>query len=168
MTEVRLTLTTSPDERLDASVAMVERVTGVEQRLISSGVPILLALICGVGVARLMGHSLVLAGGIALWTIGGGMLGMSVASLLLGRRFRNLYSQSSLFNRPQPISLSDAGLCFETRLLPWDTITAQSRFRTTTLLHFSSTEALVIPDRDLPSDLTPRELQTRVADWLQR
>jgi hypothetical protein len=168
MTDLRLTLTTSPDERLDASVTMVERVTGVGWQMISWGFPILLALLCGLGVAMLMGHSLVLAGGIALWTIGGGMIGMSVASQLHGRRVRTLYSESSLFSRPQLVSLTEEGVFFESRSLPWDAITAQSRFKSATLLHFSSTEALIIPDRDLPWGVPPQELQARVAEWLRK
>ena len=96
------------------------------------------------------------------------MIGMSVASHFQVRRLRTLFTESSLFSLRQLVSLSDAGVCFESRTLPSNSITALSRFRNTTLLHFSSTEALVIPDRDLPGDLSPEQLQAQVAKWLKR
>jgi hypothetical protein len=167
MTEVRMTLTTSPDERLDASAAMLGRVIGVERRLIILGIAIPLALAGGMGIAGLMGYPLVAAGIVALYTLVGGMIGMSIAYRLQARRIRSLFSASNLLSKSQSVSLSETGLCLEARTLPWSAITAQSRCKNTTLLQFSSTDALVIPDRDLPVGLSPEDLQAQVAKWLR-
>lgn len=168
MTGIVLTLTTSPQERMAASSAMLDRVTWAERRLILLGIPVPLALGSGVGLAWAMGYPMGAAGLVALYTLLGGLIGTILASRLQVRRFRALYASSTLAARAQPVALSDEGLSLEARLLPWSGIAGQSRWKDTTLLHFSTVDALMIPDRDLPSGVTPGDLQAQVAKWLKQ
>ena len=150
-----------------ASAAMLDRATWTERRLVVLGIPVPLALCSGLGIAWLLGYPLGSAGMVALYTVLGGLIGTIVAARLQVRRFRALYATSTLAARAQPVSLSEAGVSLEARLLPWSEISGQSRWKAATLLHFSAVDALVIPDRDLPADLSPEDLHARVATWLR-
>jgi hypothetical protein len=168
MTVQELSLTTSPQERMAASTAMLDKRTWAERRLVVLGLPLPLALGSGIGVAWLMGDPLGAAGLVALYTVLGGLIGTIIGSRFLARRYRGLYATSTLAARAQPVSLSDEGLCLQARRLPWSDISGQSRWKQATLLHFSAVDALVIPDRDLPADLSLEDFQAQVAKWLKR
>lgn len=168
MMDLSLTLTTSPDEQLDASAALMARGTRLKARLIILGAVFPLALAFGLGIATLLGYPLVAATIVALYTVIGGLIGLGVALRWQARRIRTIFASSSLLQREKPVSLSEGGVRFDARQFPWTAITDQSRWNEATLLHFSTLDALVIPDRDLPAGLSPEDLQAQVAKWLRR
>lgn len=165
MTEIALRLTASTDELLGASTAMLDRAAWWERRLMFLAIPTPLAFAGGLGVAWLMGYPLGAAGLVAIYTALGGAIGTALALRLHGRRYRRLFARSTLRAQSVPVTLSEAGLAFGPRDLPWTAIGAVSRWRQATLLHFSAVDALVIPDRDLPPDLPPAALTAQVNGW---
>lgn len=167
MTEIRLKLTATPSELLAVSTALLDRATWTERRVILLAIPLPMALASGLGLAWLRGIPLSSAALVAVYTLLGGLIGMIFASRLQARRYRTLFSASSLRSRAVPVTLSGDGLQLEARQLPWAEVSGSSRWRGATLLHFSAVDALVIPDRDLPPDMTPDALQQRVAAWKQ-
>ena len=168
MMDFKLTLSTAPEERLAASTAMLDRVTGVERRLLVVGIPLPFALVGALGIAWVMAYPLVEAAIVALYTVLMGLIGMIIAARLQARRVGALFSASTLMRLAQPVRLSETGVGLEARHLPWSAITGQSRWKQTTLLHFSAVDALVIPDRDLPVGMTAEALQAQVAKWRQQ
>lgn len=165
MTEIALRLSASTDELLAASTAMLDRAAWWERRLMFLAIPTPLAFAGGLGIAWLMGYPLGAAGLVAIYTSLGGAIGTALALRLHGRRYRHLFARSTLRAQPVPVTLSETGLAFGPRDLPWTTVGAVSRWRHATLLHFSAVDALVIPDRDLPPDLSPDALRARVDGW---
>lgn len=165
MTEFSLVLAPPPAEVLASANALVDRASWLYRRLVLIAIPIPLALAFGVGIAWFEGHQLGQAVLVALYTTVGGYFGLIVASRLFRWRLKGQFSASTLMRLPRPVTLSHSGLTLETRHLPWSAIKGTSRWRSNTLLHFSSVDALLIPDSDLPTGITPELLSDQILAW---
>ena len=165
MNEISLRLLTPTADLLAAATATADRSAWGFRRLIMFAVPLPMAMGFGIGIAHILGQPVTDAAMVALYTCIGGLVGLSLASRLITRRYASHFAVSGLRRQPLPVILSDAGVTFTTREVPWSGIHGTSRWKDNTLLHFSSVDILVIPDRALPPGLTPGDLAARVADW---
>jgi hypothetical protein len=165
MTEIRLSLTAPAADLLAVSTALLNRATWARRRWLLLAFPIPLAAGFGLGMAWMSGVPVPDAALIVIYTLLGGMLGLIIANRLQTRQYERLFATSTLRAVACPVILSDTGLRFEARDLPWSAITGTSRWRDATLVHFSSVDALVIPDHDLPAGVTESAITAAIATW---
>ncbi|HMS95636.1 MAG TPA: hypothetical protein PKA03_10520 [Tabrizicola sp.] len=165
MTKFSLVLAPPPADRLASANALVDRASWIYRRIVIIAIPVPLALALGVGIALIEGRPLGPAFLVSLYTILGGYFGLIVASRLFMWRLKVQFSASTLKRQPCPVTLSEAGVTFEIRHLPWSATLGTTRWKNNTLLHFSAIDALLIPDRDLPTGVTPALLSDQILAW---
>jgi hypothetical protein len=165
MNEFSLQLLTPPADLLAAATATADRADWGFRRLILFAVPLPMAMGFGIGIAHILGQPVADAAMVALYTFVGGFIGLTLSSRVIARRHARHFATSALRRQPLPVTLSDAGVTFTKREVPWPGIQGTTRWRDNTLLHFSAVDILVIPDRDLPAGLTPDDLAARIAEW---
>jgi hypothetical protein len=165
MTQIALRLTAPPADLLMAAATLADRAAWSYRRLLVLALPLPLAFAFGLGMAHLNGQPLGGAALVVLYSFLGGFLGLILANRLFARRYKQLFTASSLRQKPCPVILSEVGLTFEPRQLLWSDIQGTARWRDNTLLHFSAVDALVIPDRDLPQVLSWEALAAQIEKW---
>jgi len=163
---ISLTINLPPAQAIAAGQAMASRKMGPLGRLsVMMLAPLAGGMIVVLGLAWLMGERLDAAALLFLYAYFGIMAGLIIAQRIWGRRYARLYGRSQMRNLPAPITLDDSGITFHPRHLPWDAVSKTARWKDCTLVHFSSVDALAIPDADLPTGETPETLAARIAKW---
>ena len=165
-TPLGLTITLPPAKAMAAGNYMLQRHLGPMGRLtVMMLAPLAGGMIVVLGVAWLFGDSLAEAAIICLYAYFGIIFGLVIAQKIWMRRYGRMLFGSPMRNLPAPITMDDSGITFHPRHLPWGAVSTIARWKDCTLLHFSSVDALAIPDTDLPPGETPDSFAARIADW---
>ena len=166
---ISLTITLPPAQALAAGQEMASRQLGPMGRLsVMMLAPLGGGMITVLGLAWMMGERLETAALFCLYAYFGIMAGLIIAQRIWGRRYGRIYASSQMRKLPAPITMDDSGITFHPRHLPWATVSKTARWKDCTLVHFSSVDALAIPDTDLPMGETPESFAARIAKWKAR
>ena len=165
MNEIPLPLVAPPADPLSAANATADCAAWAFRRLMLFAVPLPMTLVFGVGIALFLGQPLGEAARVALYTCIGGLIGLLLANRVFARRYGREFAASSLRWQPLKVSLSDSGVTSEARQVLWSSISGTMRRKNSTLLHLLAVDALLIPDRDLPSGLSADDLAKRITEW---
>lgn len=145
---------------------MLQRQLGALGRvLVMMLAPLAGGMIVVLGMAWMIGERLEQAAIICLYAYFGIMFGMILAQKIWARRYGRLYASSQMRNLASPITMDDSGITFQPRHLPWGAVSTTARWKDCTLVHFSSIDALAIPDADLPLGQTPTTFAAPIAEW---
>lgn len=164
MTDLHLVLSVPPTRLLDAGQAMARRFHGLKTRVLLALTLFTAGLTSGLIIAYVFGVPWLVAALISVYALLGAILATALFQRLSARRYRAVFATSTLRQQAVPVTLSDAGITFGVRALPWSAVTHAARWQDCTLVHFSPVDALVIPDAAL-GELPPETLATRIADW---
>lgn len=163
--EIRLRINTKPQMAAAAMTRAVGQAPGRQKRsAVMGGLVAICAMVLGGGGAAMIGFTFAQAWPVIVLTLVGTVLGFILAMRI---NYPALYRIQSEDWRWQgaDIALTPEGLRLEAQLIPWDVGHGTSRMPGGTVLHLGVIDRLVIPDADLPPNLTPEDLAAYVQRW---
>lgn len=130
----------------------------------------LIPLLVAVGVGVLAGRLFLgLAWGAGAMVASYAGVGYFFAAFVIGLRHRKriakMLQDSPLRANPYEITLSKHGVERNGQLYPWSVFPNVMRLPGMTVLQFSATEGIFLPDKQLPTGLTPDTVQQKIDQW---
>jgi hypothetical protein len=165
MSEFHLTIALPPERQIAVGNILTSRYLGGGGRLLVLLVPLGFCLAFGLGITWFNGSHLMDGHLIATYGFIGAVIGLVLMQRLSARRYARVLGTSANRTKPAMVSLAQAGIRFRASDLPWDAVSQTGQWQDCTLIQFSALDALVIPDADLPDDLSPAAFAAHIADW---
>ncbi len=162
MTDLQVALTASPDRKIAADVMLAQRHSGLMTAMVLMPGFVLAGCAAAWGLAALTGATFRLTPPVAA-SSAAAMVFILYQNIAYRRARRDL-AGSALRNTPMTATFSSEGLILRTGPIPLAGATTL-RWHDGTIVQFSALDGLLIPDADLPSDLSPEALAARIAGW---